>query len=296
MGQVATTIEEQIQVYRDRGMLVENEEKAKAILLDVGFYRLGFYCFPFEKTYPNKGKDREKVYEKGTRLQDVVDLYNFDIKLSSKLMEALTRIEVSFRTTLIHEVSNAYKPDSTWFANPRIVSEEYADEFARVTYRLLRKREFYIEKHHRKYPNDRFAPAWKTLEYMTFGEVLRLYENIIDVELKRKVSLHFGVGNISEMVFLLNVMRDLRNTCAHGKVLFDKRSRYRKQRSIVFQGKETSPTMDLGNIIEVVVYCLGKISPDLARELREAIAALFGGEMDNPKVYSVLKRCTGYSL
>lgn len=296
MGQVATTIEEQIQIYRDRGMLVENEEKAKAILLDVGFYRLSFYCFPFEKTYPNKGKDRKKVYEKGTRFQDVVDLYNFDLKLTSKLMDALTRIEVSFRTKLVHEGSNAYKPNGIWFANPLIVTKKWLDEFSQSTYPLIRKREPSIEEHHKKYPSDRHAPAWKTLEYMTFGDTARLYENLLDADVKRKVAQHFGVNNLAEMVFLLKVMRELRNTCAHSKVLFDKRSRYRKQNSVVFQGKKTSPVMDLGNMIEVVAYFLGKISPDAARELREAIAALFGGEMDNPKVYSVLKKCTGYSL
>ena len=37
-----------------------DEEKAKENLLDIGYYRLGFYFFPFEVTYPQlKKRDRQ---------------------------------------------------------------------------------------------------------------------------------------------------------------------------------------------------------------------------------------------
>lgn len=41
----AYTIEEQIARLKSNGMIFDNEEKAKEILLDVGYYRLGFYFF-----------------------------------------------------------------------------------------------------------------------------------------------------------------------------------------------------------------------------------------------------------
>lgn len=50
----ATTIDEQIAILRERGIIISNEEKAKENLLDIGYFRLGFYCFPFEKDYPQK--------------------------------------------------------------------------------------------------------------------------------------------------------------------------------------------------------------------------------------------------
>lgn len=49
----ALDIDEQIQMLRSHGMLFDDEEKAKEILLDVGFYRFGFYSFPFERSYPS---------------------------------------------------------------------------------------------------------------------------------------------------------------------------------------------------------------------------------------------------
>ena len=48
----AFNIEEQITRLKQYGVVFDNEDKAKEILLDVGYYRMGFYSFPFEKSYP----------------------------------------------------------------------------------------------------------------------------------------------------------------------------------------------------------------------------------------------------
>lgn len=45
----AYTIEQQIARLKSNGMTFDNEEKAKEILLDVGYYRLGFYSFHTNK-------------------------------------------------------------------------------------------------------------------------------------------------------------------------------------------------------------------------------------------------------
>lgn len=42
MGQKAISIDAQIQLLRSRGMIINNEEKAKEVLFDVGYFRLGF--------------------------------------------------------------------------------------------------------------------------------------------------------------------------------------------------------------------------------------------------------------
>ena len=49
----ATTLDQQISKYRERNIEISDVEKAKEILLDIGYYRLGFYFFPFEETYPD---------------------------------------------------------------------------------------------------------------------------------------------------------------------------------------------------------------------------------------------------
>ena len=48
----AKSLDEQITILRSRNVIIKDEEKAKEYLSDIGYYRLGFYSFPFELTYP----------------------------------------------------------------------------------------------------------------------------------------------------------------------------------------------------------------------------------------------------
>jgi len=65
MAKYATDIEEQIALLESRGMTINDKEKAKECLLDIGYFRLGFYWFPFEKTYPRK-TNRTHEFKEGT--------------------------------------------------------------------------------------------------------------------------------------------------------------------------------------------------------------------------------------
>lgn len=54
MSDYIKTIPEQIEHLKELGLIIPDDAKASEILSDIGFYRLGFYMFPFEKKYPPK--------------------------------------------------------------------------------------------------------------------------------------------------------------------------------------------------------------------------------------------------
>lgn len=58
-----------------------NEEKAKEILLDIGYYRLSFYWFPYEHIDPTKN-NRNHKFKDNTSFENVISLYYFDHDLS----------------------------------------------------------------------------------------------------------------------------------------------------------------------------------------------------------------------
>ena len=70
-SKTATTIQEQIETLRKRGMSIDDEGKAIENLSDIGYYRLGFYWFPFEKTYPRK-EQRDHTFKEGTNFDYVI--------------------------------------------------------------------------------------------------------------------------------------------------------------------------------------------------------------------------------
>ena len=65
MEKLATNVDEQIAKLESRGMSIGDKDKAKECLLDIGYFRLGFYWFPFEKSYPRK-INRTHEFKEGT--------------------------------------------------------------------------------------------------------------------------------------------------------------------------------------------------------------------------------------
>ena len=115
MPKKATYLHEQIALLRSRGMVITDEQKAEEILLDVGYYRLGFYAYPFEINPQQQPRDH--TYEPDTDFNQIVDLYDCDHGLRHILVRYISRIEVNIRTFITYTESNYYRNDRTWFVN-----------------------------------------------------------------------------------------------------------------------------------------------------------------------------------
>jgi hypothetical protein len=160
MEKKATTLDEQIQLMRSRGIQIEDEGKAKEYLMDIGYYRLGFYMFPYEKSYPNLSRRTHKVAE-GTRIEDAVRLYYFDYDLHTILSKYLRRIEVALRTKMIYEISNRYPENPVWFVDPEVIEDLFIRTFDKKIYTTLKRGSDAIKHHHKTHPRDTYPPAWK---------------------------------------------------------------------------------------------------------------------------------------
>lgn len=122
MGNTATTFNEQIALLEKRGMVIDMEpNKVKEILLDIGYYRLGFHWHPFVID------DNHNLLE-GIKFSDIVNLYYLDVDLRNILTRYLNRIEINFRTKIVYYVSNKFKLSPTWFIDPKIVSQDFIND------------------------------------------------------------------------------------------------------------------------------------------------------------------------
>ena len=171
----AYTIDQQIARLKSNGMTFDDEEKAKEILLDVGYYRLGFYSFPYEIKFPCL-EHRDHQLKPGTTFKSVYDLYEFDTRLRRLLLNALDRIEVNIRTKLIYNISLKYIDDPCWFVNRKYVTSKFVNDFEEQVYAVMRKNPI-IQRHHANHPGI-YAPAWKTIEFMTIGNIITLYDSL----------------------------------------------------------------------------------------------------------------------
>lgn len=260
----ATTLEQQIAKLRSRKVEIADEEKAKEVLLDIGYYRLGFYFFPFEKSYPNL-RNRDHMMQDGTKFEDAVALYYFDFDVRNLLNRYISRIEVAFRTYMTYYLSNKYANDTTWFVNPSVVSQTFCDNFETTCYISIKKNAA-IRRHHSKYRSDQYAPAWKTMEYMTLGNMLVLYQSLLLLDDKRAIAKHFGINQTAVFENYMECIRCIRNICAHGSVLYDTKLYYRVMRGPA--GRLTpSENGSFGGAIKVISYMVGRVSTNRRHEM-----------------------------
>jgi abortive infection bacteriophage resistance protein len=290
----ATTIDEQIEILKSRGMELDGpEEKIKEELYDIGYFRLGFYCFPFEENYPSL-KNRNHKYKQGVKFSNTIKLYYLDVDLRNMLMKYINRIEINFKTQVIYVISNRYKNSPTWFVNTSIVNKNYIEKFDEKVYTASFKTNKVIKMHHEKYINDKYAPAWKTLEFMTFGAVLTLFKNLKDNDLKLKIANHYGLISVTTFINYMETIVFIRNACAHCNTLFD----FSLPKAIksgpalcVNQGNKNKPY----SIIKIILFILGKISKNRARDMWEEINKLFGNHKSNVEIRNIIETKVGYS-
>lgn len=291
MGRKAITLDKQIDQLRERGMVITDVEKAKEVLFDVGYFRMGFYWFPFEITYPNK-HHRTHEFKKGANFDDAVKLYYFDFNLRNILLKPLSRIEIAFRTKVTYIVSNANVNSPTWFVDTAVVNRKQANSFEKKVYRQITEKTPLIALHHRHHINDKFAPAWKTLEFMTLGEVVHLFKSIKDENLKLQVSKCFGVKQLVTFENYLDLIKDLRNTCAHGNVLYDftPEKSIRKGPAML---KGIGENQNLNGALRVVLYMMNQISENRHKELLSDIDQLIYKYCHFPEVKNILMNISG---
>ncbi|MCI7782159.1 MAG: Abi family protein [Parabacteroides sp.] len=215
----ATTIEEQICRLKERGMSIGDVNRASEILLDLGYYRLGFYWFPMERSYPIKD-NRSHKFKEGATFDKSVRLYEFDKELRSILSFYLHDIEVNLRTKVVYYVSNEYHHNPFWFLDDNIVMPSFINSF-RATYNDETKNNDVISRHHAKHPDHLYAPAWKTLEYMSFGDLIRLIHSLKSSDLRSRLYLLYGFNEEKTFPNYIEIIRQMRNNCAHGHPLFD---------------------------------------------------------------------------
>ena len=291
MEKTATDVEEQIARLESRGMNINDKEKAKECLLDIGYFRLGFYWFPFEKSYPRK-INRTHDFKDGASFDYAIRLYYFDFDLRNILLKYISRIEINFRTKLIYYASNRYKQDPFWYQNSQYVKNTFLENDVMAKAMKDAAKEDVIAQDMKTHKR-RVSPAWKAMEFFSFGATILLYENLKEIPLKCEISNLYGISSPNNFLSYIDTIRKLRNYCAHGKVLFDKN---------LPEAISNGPLGYLGNSKSqlfgaylVLEYMLSQISENRAQDMKREVKALFDS-MPDDIVKSIILQNSGFQL
>ena len=211
-------IPQQLQILKQRGLLVSDPSEAIEVLNSISYFRLASYWQSLEV----QDSDSHEFIS-GSRFEDVVNLYLFDKKLRSLIFSAIQDIEIALRTRIIQHFSLRY--GAFWFMDSTLFKNEiiFNNCFDNINKEVKRSTEVFLKVHFEKYDEPALPPVWKTMEVASFGTLSKLFCNFKDVEVKKEVAKSFGLPQYSYMESWMKSISALRNCCAHHGRLWNKR-------------------------------------------------------------------------
>jgi len=102
------SINDQVNLLRQRGLQIPDVSKAIHQLSNINFYRLKVYSYPFQDT-----SHSNFTFVSGTTFDQILDLYHFDESLRTLVFEALRKIEIALRTQITVHFALTY--GSHWY-------------------------------------------------------------------------------------------------------------------------------------------------------------------------------------
>lgn len=196
---------EQIEILKERELIIEDEEFAKFVLSNVNYYRFTAYLLHF--------KIDEYKYMEGTTFELIYELYKFDRELRSLITDVLGSIEISFRTYIAYTLAMNYGAigyldknnfKNAWYHCKFIVKLDIEKN--------NNSNKLFIKHHNQKYGGK--LPVWVATEIMTFGMLSKLYANLLPID-KNYIKNNLCKINPKLVDTWLQSLTHIRNQCAH---------------------------------------------------------------------------------
>lgn len=210
-------------ILRQRGLEIENEDKALDCLRSISYFRLASYWKPMEI------EETHHLFRPNSRFEEVVQLYLFDKRLRSLVFATIQDLEVALRTRIIQSFSLPY--GAFWFMDRTLFKDEhiYQSCFESIRKEVFRSNEDFVKEHFIRYNEPSLPPVWKTMEVVSFGVLSKLYCNFQDVQLKKSVAGSFGLPQYTYLESWMKCATVLRNYCAHHARLWNRRFPWKPQ-------------------------------------------------------------------
>ena len=264
------TTEEQLDILRERGLTITDENKAKDFLLRNNYYRISGYSLTLRKN---------DVFSKSATFQNIVDIYNFDHELRHIILKYLEVIEVHVKSVYVYEFTRVHGPtgylDDAFFTN-KDKHKEILDKANQQKNQRL-PHEAYL-KH---FVNDlrQDIPLWAFVDLFTISDISFLY-SISEQAIKDAVAHTFGLTMSRGSAILggyMHSMTIIRNLCAHGSRIYNrlfeqKPSLNKKEKSLLIKNKNGE--IDNAHFYGFVLIMKRLLPADIFNEMKSDIVAL----------------------
>nr|MBP3259128.1 Abi family protein [Bacilli bacterium] len=224
-SKVFKNLNEQIEILKNRGLVIQNETVAKNILLRENYFFINGYRHLFAK---EAGTD---TFLDGTTFDELYATFSFDRKIRNIFFRYILVVENNIKSIISYQLSKKYGYKEKEYLNPDNFNQDplRRRQVNDVINKMKRQIRVNGDKHTAtmhylsKYG---YIPMWILVKVLSFGIVSELYA-ILRYEDQRAIAdVYRTTPDILSLY--LSIVANFRNLCAHEEILYD----YRTQRSI----------------------------------------------------------------
>ena len=215
---VFKSIEEQVEILRNKGLVIEDEEYAKSILLRENYFFLMGYRHSFLK------KDASRKFIDGTSFNELYALFMFDRTFRNIIFKNILIVENNYKSIFSYALSSNYGYKEKDYLNPSNFdqSEDKKSQVSDLIRKLKRQYRVNGKQHgatSHYMVNYGYIPLWIGIKVISFGLMSELY-SILKSEDANRIAKIYNIDAKSLEVFL-PILANYRNLCAHEDILFD---------------------------------------------------------------------------
>lgn len=247
------TFKTQIEILKERGVIISDEEEFSTFLSNVNYYKFKNYLKYFEI-----GKD---LY-KNCNVEEVIDLYYFDRELRNITLLYLEKIEIAIKTKIAYLIGEKYgafghlNKDNFY---PTFNFEDYIEKISKLE---KNSKEEFIKNYFFIYDEEKHVPIWILIDIIPFGNISIMYEYMFNKD-KKQISKKFDVNKEDFESWLKNITL-LRNFSAHNSVIWNK-----KINSVARESKKWKQNIKwdkISGMIFLLDYLVKQINPKFSSE------------------------------
>ena len=212
------TIDEQIEILKRKGLIIEDEEETKEILLRENYFFINGYRLLLMNSYS------DKTFIKGSTFKELYALFLFDRSMRNIIFKYLLIIENQLKSITSYQLSKKYGYQEKDYLNPKNFTEDRS-KIRRVKDLIEKmKRQVRINgsKHNATLhyiKNYGYVPMWVLVKVLSFGIVCELY-SVLKKEDQIEIASVFNVST-EYLEDFLPILANYRNLCAHEDIMFD---------------------------------------------------------------------------
>lgn len=219
-GKIFRTLDEQVDIFKRRGLVVEDEEKARQILFRENY----FFISGYRHLFTQKGK--KDVFLEGTTFEELYATFVFDRRIRNTFFKNILIVENNIKSIMSYQLSKKYGYkekdylDAKNFSSDSMQSRQVHDVLSKVRRQIRINGNKHTATYH--YINNYgFIPLWILVKVLSFGIMSEFYD-ILKFDDKEEIAKPYNLDTETLRINLA-LLSNFRNVCAHEDILYDHR-------------------------------------------------------------------------